>query len=58
MPRVYTVNAARKDYPDDGISKGDTYYYWKFNYGSKVKSKTYPKRSQLTRSHLKVRLMI
>ena len=53
MPRVHTVNAARKDYPDDGISKGDKYYHWKFPYGSKIRSLTYPKRSQLTKSPYK-----
>lgn len=51
MPRVTTVQKARKDYPEDGISKGDTYYWWKFNFTKiRIKSKTYPKRSQLTRS--------
>jgi len=50
MPKVNTVKKARKDYPDFGIKKGDTYYYWSFNFGPTVKSKTYPKRSQLTRS--------
>lgn len=53
MPRVNTVQKARKDYPDEGISKGDKYYWWKFPYGSKIKSLTYPKRSQLTRSSYK-----
>lgn len=53
MPRVITVQKARKDYPDSGIKKGDKYYHWKFPYGSKVKSKTYPKRSQLTKSPYK-----
>lgn len=52
MPRVHKVNAARKDYPEEGISKGDTYYWWQFNFTkTRVKSKTYPKRSQLTKSH-------
>lgn len=49
MPRVNTVQKARKDYPDSGISKGDTYYWWKFPYGSVIRSLTYPKRSQLTK---------
>ena len=50
MPRVHTVKKARKDYPDVGIEKGDTYYWWQFR-GSPVKrSKTYPNRKQLTRS--------
>jgi septal ring factor EnvC (AmiA/AmiB activator) len=50
MARVYTVKKARKDYPEFGIKKEDAYYWWKFNFGPVVKSKTYPKRSQLTRS--------
>lgn len=50
MPRVTTVQKARKDYPDSGISKGDKYYHWKFPYGSMMRSLTYPKRSQLTKS--------
>lgn len=53
MPRVHTVKKARKNYPDYDIKKGDTYYWWKFRYGGKVKSKTYPKRAQLTRSGFK-----
>ena len=54
MPRVHTVEKARKDYPDDSIGKGDKYYWWKFPYSSKIKSLTYPKRSQLTRSPYKL----
>jgi DNA repair ATPase RecN len=50
MPKVNTVKSARKDYPEYGIKKGDTYYWWSFNFGPTFKSKTYPKRSQLTRS--------
>lgn len=50
MPRVTTVKAARKDIPHAGIKKGETYYWWKFRFGGKQYSKTYPKRSQLTRS--------
>jgi hypothetical protein len=48
--RVYKVHKARKADKAYGIKKGDTYYWWKFRRGGKVKSKTYPKRSQLTRS--------
>jgi hypothetical protein len=51
MPRVNTQKAA-KDYPDHGIAKGDTYYSWKFRHGPEVKSKTYPRPSQLTQSKL------
>ena len=51
MPRVHTQKAA-KDYPDQGISKGETYYSWSFRYGGSYKSKTYPRPSQLTQSKL------
>lgn len=47
MPRVQKQKAA-KDYPDQGIQKGDTYFKWSFRYGGTYKSKTYPKPSQLT----------
>lgn len=49
MPRVHSQRAAR-DYPEAGIKKGDLYYKWSFRYGGTRKSKTYPKRSQLTQS--------
>jgi len=49
MPRVETLKAA-KDYPEQGILKGETYYKWAFRFGGVHKSKTYPKRSQLTQS--------
>jgi chromosome segregation ATPase len=49
MPRVYHVKKARKDNP---VTKaGGSYYWWKFRYGPKMFSLTYPKRSQLTRSN-------
>lgn len=47
MPRVKQQTAA-KDYPDQGIVKGEKYYKWSFRYGGTYKSKTYPKPSQLT----------
>lgn len=50
MPRVHTVEKARKAYPEYGIAVGDTYYHWKPRYGGVRKSKTYPRRSQLTGS--------
>jgi len=50
MPRVIEVKKARKDYPDIEVKKGEPYFWWKFNFGPKVRSKTYPKRSQLTTS--------
>lgn len=51
MPRVHSQKA-NKDYPDQGIKKGDTYYSWSFRYGGTYKSKTYPKPSQLTQGKL------
>lgn len=50
MPRVNTVQKARKAQPHNGIEVGDKYYWWKFNFGPRVCSKTYPRRSQLTQS--------
>jgi hypothetical protein len=50
MPKVTHVKHARKDYPDAGIKVGDEYYWWAFQFGPKVMSKTPPKRYQLTRS--------
>ena len=35
MPRVSTQKAA-KDYPDQGIKKGDQYFHWKFRFGGVV----------------------
>lgn len=50
MARVHFVKAAAKDYPDHGIKKGESYYWWAFRYGGKRYSKTQPKQSQLTQS--------
>lgn len=50
MPRVHFIKKARKDYPNQGIKKGDSYYYWTFRYGGKCKSLTSPRPSQLTSS--------
>lgn len=50
MARVHTIQKAAKDYPAQSIKKGDKYYWWKFRFGGKHKSKTCPKRSQLTQS--------
>lgn len=50
MARVTFVKKARKDYPESGIKKGDSYYWWKFRFGGKHKSKVKPKPSQLTQS--------
>jgi len=50
MPRVTHVKKARKDNDRYGIKKGDSYYWWKFPYGSKICSLNPPCRSQLTQS--------
>lgn len=50
MPRPHYVKKARKSYKADGIKKGDPYWWWKFNFGPKIRSKTQPRASQLTRS--------
>lgn len=47
MPRVYTRTAG-KDYPQQGIKKGDTYYAWAFYRQAERKSLTRPTRQQLT----------
>jgi hypothetical protein len=49
MPRVHTQRA-NKNYPKEGIKKGETYYWWQFRHSGKIKSPTYPKPSQLTQS--------
>jgi len=48
MPRVTHVKSARKDNPV--CKAGEPYYWWKFRYGGKHYSLTYPKQSQLTQS--------
>lgn len=47
---AHFVKKARKDYPNFGIQKGDSYWWWEFAFGPSYKSKTQPKPSQLTRS--------
>lgn len=47
MPRVHRQKAG-KDYPAQGIKKGDIYYSWSFYRGPEQKSKTPPRPSQLT----------
>lgn len=54
MAKVHQQIAA-KDYPEQGIIKGDTYYKWtlrssKYGKGTTYKSKTYPTPRQLTRN--------
>jgi hypothetical protein len=48
MPRVTHVKSARKDNP--AVSKGESYFWWKFRYGGKHYSRTRPRQSQLTQS--------
>lgn len=54
MARAHFVKHARKDHPEAGIKKGESYYWWKFRTGgrggAKHYSKTAPKQSQLTQS--------
>ena len=54
MPKVHTIKSARKDYPAEGIKKGDTYFKWSIKTGPATgiiyRSKTYPKPSELTGS--------
>lgn len=52
MPRVYE-HKARRDYPAEGIRKGDVYYEWAHRAGRtsiKRRSRTRPRRAQLTLS--------
>jgi hypothetical protein len=56
MARTHFVKKARKDYPEAGIKKGESYYWWKFRYGGKHMSKEAPKASQLTQSEFLSRL--
>ncbi len=50
MARATFVKKAQKDYPEHGIKKGESYYWWKFRFGGKHFSKTRPRPSQLTQS--------
>jgi hypothetical protein len=50
VTRAYFVKKARKNYPKEGIKKGQEYWHWKFRRCEKRRSKTRPKPSQLTRS--------
>lgn len=53
MPRVTSVKRSRKTFTaGDGvkIEKGCSYFHWKFNFGPKCTSSTYPDKRQLTRS--------
>jgi len=46
---VYTKKASR-DYPKEGIKKGDTYYTWQVSGKENRKSKEYPRKSEHTNS--------
>ena len=48
MPKVHYVKKARKD--NSAVQKGQPYYWWKFAYSPKQRSKTHPRASQLTQS--------
>jgi len=50
MARLHFVKKAQKDYPEANIKKGDSYWWWKHNFGRKQKSRTKPSRSRLTQS--------
>lgn len=50
MARAHFVKSARKADKAAGIKVGDSYWWWKFRYGGKHKSKTRPRPSQLTQS--------
>lgn len=51
MARAHFVKKARRNYNDAGIKKGESYYWWKFNFSKYIhRSKTAPRRSQLTQS--------
>jgi hypothetical protein len=48
MPRVTHVKSARK--ANSVAAVGESYYWWKFRYGGKRYSATYPRPGQLTQS--------
>lgn len=50
MAKANYVKAARKDYPEHGIKKGEPYWWWRLYKRAKRYSKTKPRRSQLTGS--------
>jgi hypothetical protein len=54
MPRVTFVKSAQKKNPVCDV--GGSYYWWKFRFGGKRFSLTYPKASQLTQSEYYGRL--
>lgn len=51
MARLHFVKKARKPIKSIGVKKGDSYYWWKFNFSrTKHCSKAQPPRSALTQS--------
>ena len=48
MPKLNFVKKARKD--NEVVKRGESYYWWKFAFGSKMFSKNRPPRSRLTQS--------
>ncbi|KKN79712.1 hypothetical protein LCGC14_0337340 [marine sediment metagenome] len=56
MTHSHFVKSARKNYPNEGIKKGEPYYWWAFRYGGKHRSKIRPERSQLTQSEFLSRI--
>jgi len=54
MARAIFVKSARKDYPDIGVKKGESYWWWQFRSSGKHMSKTEPTRGQLTQSAFKI----
>lgn len=50
MSRVHFVKAAAKDYPKEGIKKGESYYWWQSYRGPRQLSKERPKQSQTASS--------
>jgi hypothetical protein len=54
MARANFVKKARKDNP--AVSKGESYWWWKFPFGGKHYSSSQPKRSQLTQSSFQATL--
>ena len=46
MTTLHFVKKARKDIPEAGIKKGDSYYWWQFAFGRKQASKEHPRRSR------------
>lgn len=51
MTKANFVKKARKDYPEHGIKRGDSYWWWQFRFSKHVyKSLKQPRKSQLTQS--------